>query len=97
MGQDTGRGRQSVTPSGRRFRVEEVQEHGGSTTLELFFDLVFVFALTQVTALAADLRPHGFLRGVLILAIVWWCWVGYSWVSNHPRDVRSASGETARF
>lgn len=63
--------------------MEEVQEHAGATTLELFFDLVFVFALTQVTAfMAADLSPHGFLRGVLILAIVWWCWVGYSWVSN---------------
>jgi low temperature requirement protein LtrA len=66
-----------------RARVEAVREGGTATTLELFFDLVFVFALTQVTAMMAD-HPDGrhVLRGVLILAVVWWCWVGYSWLSN---------------
>jgi low temperature requirement protein LtrA len=66
-----------------RVRVERVREASTATTLELFFDLVFVFALTQVTALmAADVTGHGLLRGVLLIAVVWWCWVGYSWLSN---------------
>jgi low temperature requirement protein LtrA len=66
-----------------RVRVESVGESATATTLELFFDLVFVFALTQVTAmLAADVTGVGLLRGVLVIAVVWWCWVGYSWLSN---------------
>ncbi|TDV42656.1 low temperature requirement protein A [Actinophytocola oryzae] len=66
-----------------RVRVERVREAGSATTLELFFDLVFVFALTQITALMAE-EPTatGLLRGTLLMMVVWWCWVGYSWVSN---------------
>lgn len=66
-----------------RVRVERLRESGSATTLELFFDLVFVFALTQVTALMAE-EPNGtgLLRGTLLMAVVWWCWVGYSWLSN---------------
>ncbi|MBM7775381.1 low temperature requirement protein LtrA [Actinokineospora baliensis] len=66
-----------------RARLERVGESATATTLELFFDLVFVFALTQVTALMAE-NPTwlGLLRGALVLAVVWWCWVGYSWLSN---------------
>jgi low temperature requirement protein LtrA len=53
------------------------------TLIELFFDLVFVFALTQVTALMADdLSGRGILRGVLILGLLWWSWVGYAWLCN---------------
>jgi low temperature requirement protein LtrA len=53
------------------------------TPLELFFDLVFVFALTQVTAyIAAELTWHGVLRGVLIVMLLWWTWTGYAWVAN---------------
>ncbi len=56
------------------------------TPLELFFDLVFVFALTQVTALLAeDLSWLGMLRGFALLAAVWWAWVGYSWLTNSIR------------
>lgn len=51
--------------------------------LELFFDLVFVFALTQVTAvMAADLSGEGLLRGVLVLGLLWWSWTGYAWLCN---------------
>ena len=66
-----------------RVRVERLRETSSATTLELFFDLVFVFALTQITALMAD-EPTGtgLLRGTLLIAVVWWCWVGYSWTSN---------------
>jgi len=47
------------------------------TPLELFFDLVFVFALTQITALMADdPSARGLVRGLLILAVLWWSWGG---------------------
>jgi low temperature requirement protein LtrA len=51
--------------------------------LELFFDLVFVFAITQVTAfLAADPTWHGLVRGLLILGALWWAWAAYAWLTN---------------
>lgn len=51
--------------------------------LELFFDLVFVLAITQVTVLLAeDLSAGGVLRGLLALALIWWSWVGYAWLTN---------------
>ena len=53
------------------------------TPLELFFDLVFVFALTQVTGFLADhLTWVGMLQGAALLATLWWAWVGYSWLTN---------------
>src|SRR5829696_3708259 len=56
------------------------------TPLELFFDLVFVFALTQVTALMADdVTPRGLARGLLIIGILWWSWIGYAWLCNLVR------------
>ena len=67
----------------RQRRLARIRENSTATTLELFFDLVFVFALTQVTALLAeDVSWHGMSRGLLLIAVVWWCWVGYSWLSN---------------
>jgi len=61
--------------------TEEIEEK--VTPLELFFDLVFVFAITQVTQFIADDPSWGGLaRGMLILALVWWAWVGYSWLTN---------------
>jgi low temperature requirement protein LtrA len=60
----------------------EEPEHQVSP-LELFFDLVFVFAFTQVTAyLAADPTFEQLARGVLILGSTWWAWVGYAWLTN---------------
>jgi len=51
--------------------------------LELFFDLVFTFAMSQVTLLAVrDLSPTGFGRAALGLLAVWWAWVGYTWLIN---------------
>jgi len=53
------------------------------TPLELFFDLVFVLALTQCTALmAADPTWEGLARGLLVLGLLWWAWVGYSWLTS---------------
>jgi low temperature requirement protein LtrA len=51
--------------------------------LELFFDLVFVLGLTQCTALmAAEPTWRGLAKGLLILAILWWSWIGYSWLTS---------------
>jgi low temperature requirement protein LtrA len=53
------------------------------TPLELFFDLVFVFAITQVTALLThDPSWHGVIRGALALAAVWWACTGYAWLTS---------------
>jgi low temperature requirement protein LtrA len=53
------------------------------TPLELFFDLVFVFALTQVTSLLADDPTWGgLLRGMLVLAALWWAWTAYAWLTS---------------
>jgi len=58
--------------------------------LELFFDLVFVFALTQVTArMAEDLSWAGLLRGLLVLAAIWWAWAAYAWLTNEVDGRRS--------
>jgi low temperature requirement protein LtrA len=53
------------------------------TPLELFFDLVFVFAITQVTSLLVH-NPTwgGVLRGMLVLAAVWWAWSVYAWLTS---------------
>jgi low temperature requirement protein LtrA len=52
--------------------------------LELFFDLVFVFALTQVTLLMSN-NPtwEGLGQGVLVLAALWWAWAAYAWLTNY--------------
>jgi low temperature requirement protein LtrA len=54
------------------------------TPLELFFDLAFVFAITQVTAMMAEgTTTWGDIgRGMLILAAIWWAWGGYAWLTN---------------
>ena len=63
--------------------VRQGTEKAAVTPLELFFDLVFVFALTQVTAfLADDLSWHGLLRGLLVILLLWWAWTGYAWLAN---------------
>jgi len=56
------------------------------TTLELFFDLVFVFAFTQVTALmAGDPTARGVVRGLVLLALLWWAWCCYAWLGNQAK------------
>jgi low temperature requirement protein LtrA len=53
------------------------------TSLELFFDLVFVFALTQVTGfVTADPTWTRLLEGLAILAVLWFAWTGYAWLGN---------------
>jgi low temperature requirement protein LtrA len=59
------------------------REEQGVTFVELFFDLVFVFAVTQVTAeLAHDLTPGGVIRALIVFWLVWWAWTQYTWTLN---------------
>jgi low temperature requirement protein LtrA len=65
------------------------------TPIELFFDLVFVYAITQVTTLMwEDLTWRGVGRGLLALAALWWGWTGYAWLTNmlEPEDGVARAG-----
>jgi low temperature requirement protein LtrA len=63
-------------------RELEYDEHQ-VTPLELFFDLVFVFAITPVTSLLAnDPTWGGVLRGMLVLVALWWAWTAYAWLTS---------------
>ena len=77
--------------------MADLTPHAGSeresrvTTLELFFDLVFVFGFTQITgAVADDPTAEGVARGVLVFAVLWWAWGSYAWLTNTVR-----TGDTA--
>jgi low temperature requirement protein LtrA len=60
-----------------------MREEERVTPLELFFDLVFVLALTQCTQFMAD-HPYweGIVQAMLILGVLWWAWVGYAWLTS---------------
>ena len=52
--------------------------------LELFFDLVFVFAITQVTGLMSENPTWGGVgEGMLVLGALWWAWAAYAWLTNY--------------
>ena len=76
----------------------EGEESGHPVTpLELFFDLVFVFALTQVTGFMSDDPTwEGLGRGLLILAALWWAWGAYAWLTNEI-DPDEGSARLAMF
>jgi low temperature requirement protein LtrA len=68
----------------RTSRLSATRREGERVTpLELFFDLVFVLAITQCTALMAH-HPtwSGMAQGLLVLGILWWAWVGYAWLTS---------------
>jgi low temperature requirement protein LtrA len=69
------------TPASRLTAV--MREGERVTPLELFFDLVFVLAITQCTALMSH-HPtwDGLAQGLLVLGVVWWSWVGYAWLTS---------------
>jgi low temperature requirement protein LtrA len=67
----------------RRRMNAELREGEVVKPLELFFDLVFVLGFTQCTALMADQGDwEGIGRGMLVLAVLWWAWVGYAWLTS---------------
>ena len=68
---------------GRYGRRLAAGEEGRATTLELFYDLVFVFAITQVSHLLLDhLDWTGVGQSVLVLLVVWWSWNYTTWATN---------------
>jgi low temperature requirement protein LtrA len=71
-------------PRTRAPRLAATRREGERVTpLELFFDLVFVLAITQCTALMAH-HPSwsGLVQGLLVLGVLWWSWVGYAWLTS---------------
>ena len=61
----------------------QADNRGKAVPLELFFDLVFVFAITQVsTLMASNPTWSGLVHGLAVLAVLWWAWAGYSWLSS---------------
>ncbi len=71
------------SPSATRRLGATLRREERVTPLELFFDLVFVLAITQCTALMATTADAaGVARGLLVLAVLWWAWVGYSWLTS---------------
>ncbi|HYV58748.1 MAG TPA: low temperature requirement protein A, partial [Acidimicrobiia bacterium] len=69
--------------SGVRRVTAELREGEVVKPLELFFDLVFVLGFTQCTALM-EAQPtwEGVGRAMLALAVLWWAWVGYAWLTS---------------
>jgi low temperature requirement protein LtrA len=66
--------------------VRPTGEDDRATTFELFFDLVYVFAATQVTGyMAHEHGGHGVLQGLLLLALLWATWSAYAWLGNQAR------------
>jgi len=70
-------------PHGAMFRPIVPHQHSRVTYVELFFDLVFVFAVTQIShTLLAHFTLFGALQVTLLFLAVWWVWVFTSWITN---------------
>ncbi len=68
---------------GALYRVTAPHQHSRVTYAELFFDLVFVFAVTQIShTLLAHFTPSGVLQTTLLFLAVWWVWVFTSWITT---------------
>ena len=76
-------GEESTTPTlVPRLRNTEERDRRVSS-VELFFDLVFGLAFTQVTTFWLEHTSWGGLgRGLLVLAVLWWVWASYAWLTN---------------
>src|ERR1700712_4978816 len=70
-------------PVFRSFGIASAKEGDRVTTLELFFDLVYVFAFTQVTYLVSHSEPpQSLLVGFIVLSLLWFAWCSFSWLAN---------------
>ncbi|RNB48795.1 low temperature requirement protein A [Agromyces tardus] len=80
----------TADPGGRGIlgRVRVADASARVTTFELFFDLVYVFAFTQISMLMADTHTaFGVLQALIVLGLLWWTWCAYSWLANQaPAD-----------
>jgi low temperature requirement protein LtrA len=76
--------RWSIRRTGHLPRLSaELRQRESVKPLELFFDLVFVLGFTQCTALmVADPHWEGIARGLLVLAMLWWAWSAYAWLTS---------------
>lgn len=64
-------------------RERKAHQHHRVTYVELFFDLVFVFAVTQIShTLLAHFTPLGVLQTTMLFLAVWWVWIFTSWATN---------------
>ena len=64
-------------------RARHAHQHHRVTYVELFFDLVFVFAITQIShTLLAHFTPLGILQTTILFLAVWWVWIYTSWITN---------------
>src|SRR6266851_6616497 len=76
----------SLSPLSMPISAPAHENPSGVSSIELFFDLVFVFVITQVTQLVE--HAHGamdFLRALLVLVPIWWMYAGYAWLTNNVR------------
>src|SRR6186997_2298328 len=72
-----------MTAGEARTSDQQAESEQRVTALELFFDLVFVFAITQVTGFLADNSTwQGLLQGLFLLGALWWAWAAYAWLTN---------------
>src|ERR671935_2895199 len=70
-------------PRGAMFRLLMPDRQARVTNAELFFDLVFVFAVTQLShTLLGRFTPLGAVQVTLLFLAVWWVWVYTAWVTN---------------
>jgi low temperature requirement protein LtrA len=78
-----GKGRLKMVPRPHLFRARDAHDHSPVTYIELFFDLVFVFAITQLShRLLEHLTFIGALETLVLLLAVWWVWIYTSWTTN---------------
>jgi low temperature requirement protein LtrA len=70
-------------PRGAMFRVIASDRPSRVTNAELFFDLVFVYAVTQLShTLLGNFTPSGVVQNTLLFLAVWWTWVYTTWITN---------------
>ena len=101
-----GHGRRRLWPAAPRPTVpsemisgmsEEIDRSLRVSTLELFFDLVFVFTITQLTGvLVAGAGVASLVQVVVMLAVIWWMYDGYAWLTNAIATDHCASDCLAR-
>src|SRR6516164_2409738 len=81
----------SDDPRGTLFRALEPNQHSRVTNAELLFDLVFVFAVTQVSHfLLSRFTATGAVETALLFLAVWWVWVFTAWITNWLDPEQSA-------
>ncbi|CAN5380808.1 low temperature requirement protein A [soil metagenome] len=72
-----------MSNNGNLLRARAPHQHHRVTYVELFFDLVFVFAITQIShTLLAHFTPLGVLQTTILFLAVWWVWIFTSWITN---------------